>query len=94
MSGAQTAELAPQHPQMHRGRNKPKEKETNPLKKIYDNIWNYGFGAWISAIVVLGLSAGIISKKPGGSLRAAAAYNLALVCRDPQTVQDGQVYDL
>ncbi|KAF7171423.1 hypothetical protein CNMCM6106_005800 [Aspergillus hiratsukae] len=37
-----------------------------------------GLGLWISAVVVLGLSAGVISKTPPGALRSAASYNLAV----------------
>jgi hypothetical protein len=58
---------------------KGQEKETNPLKRTYDSLSNYIVAGWIMAIVVLGLSAGIVSKHPGAPLRAAAAYNLALV---------------
>jgi hypothetical protein len=55
------------------------EKETNPIKKLYDQAWNAGFGRWICTILVLGLSAAIISKTPASPLRSAASYNLAVV---------------
>lgn len=56
-----------------------KEKETNPVKKLYDDAFKADIGRWIASCAVIGLSAGIISKQPGQGLLAAAAYNLAVV---------------
>lgn len=59
----------------------PKEgKAKKSLQERYEQVWNMRAGVWIIAIVVLGLSAGIIAKKPRGPLLGAAAYNLAVVC--------------
>jgi hypothetical protein len=58
---------------------KKDEKETNPVKKIYDHLLNVAGARWILSIVILGLSAAIVAKKPEGLLLVAAAYNLAIV---------------
>lgn len=56
-----------------------KEKETNPVKKLYNDAFKADIGRWIAACAVIGLSAGIISKEPSQGLLAASAYNLAVV---------------
>jgi hypothetical protein len=56
-----------------------KEKETNPVKKLYNDAFKADIGRWIAACAVIGLAAGIISKEPGQGLLAASAYNLAVV---------------
>lgn len=56
-----------------------KEKETNPVKRLYDDAFKADIGRWIASCAVIGLSAGIISKHPGHNLLAASAYNLAVV---------------
>lgn len=56
-----------------------KAKEPNATKRRYDEMWQAGLGRWVSAIVVLGLAAGIISKGPGSPLLEAAAVNVACV---------------
>ncbi|KAF4471212.1 hypothetical protein FALBO_1857 [Fusarium albosuccineum] len=55
-----------------------KEKETNPVKKLYHEAFKADIARWISACAVIGLAAGIISKDPSKKLLAAAAYNLAV----------------
>ncbi|KAH1353325.1 hypothetical protein KXX63_002223 [Aspergillus fumigatus] len=50
----------------------------SPVGDLYSKIATGGFGLWISAVIVLGLSAGIISKTPPSALRSAASYNLAV----------------
>ncbi|KAH7197871.1 uncharacterized protein B0J16DRAFT_29476 [Fusarium flagelliforme] len=55
-----------------------KEKETNPVKKLYNDAFKADIGRWIAACAVIGLAAGIISKEPGQGLLAASAYNLAV----------------
>jgi hypothetical protein len=56
-----------------------KEKETNPVKRLYDDAFKADIGRWIASCAVIGLSAGIMSKHPGHNLLAASAYNLAVV---------------
>jgi hypothetical protein len=56
-----------------------KEKETNPVKKLYNDAFKADIGRWIAACAVIGLAAGIISKEPGQGLLAASVYNLAVV---------------
>jgi hypothetical protein len=56
-----------------------KEKETNPVKILYDDAFKADIGRWIASCAVIGLAAGIISKDPGQGLLAASAYNLAVV---------------
>lgn len=56
-----------------------REKETNPVKRLYDDTFKADIGRWIASCAVIGLSAGIISKHPGHNLLAASAYNLAVV---------------
>lgn len=56
-----------------------REKETNPVKRLYDDAFKADIGRWIASCAVIGLSAGIISKHPGHNLLAASAYNLAVV---------------
>jgi hypothetical protein len=56
-----------------------KEKETNAVKKLYDDAFRADIGRWTASCAVIGLSAGIISKHPGHNLLAASAYNLAVV---------------
>ncbi|KAF4214782.1 hypothetical protein CNMCM8980_000060 [Aspergillus fumigatiaffinis] len=55
-----------------------KGDDDGPVGDLYSKIATGGFGLWISAVVVLGLSAGIISKTPASPLRAAASYNLTV----------------
>ncbi|KAF4947682.1 hypothetical protein FSARC_13908, partial [Fusarium sarcochroum] len=55
-----------------------KEKETNPVKKLYDDAFKADIGRWIASCAVIGLAAGIISKNPGHEMLAASAYNLAV----------------
>ncbi|KAF4446136.1 hypothetical protein F53441_10199 [Fusarium austroafricanum] len=55
-----------------------KEKETNPVKKLYDDAFKADIARWIASCAVIGLSAGIISKSPGHQLLAASAFNLAV----------------
>ncbi|EXA47002.1 hypothetical protein FOVG_04270 [Fusarium oxysporum f. sp. pisi HDV247] len=55
-----------------------KEKETNPVKRLYDDAFKADIGKWIASCAVIGLSAGIMSKHPGHNLLAASAYNLAV----------------
>lgn len=57
----------------------PVTRKGKSLHERYEQLWNVRGGVWIIGIVVLGLAAGIISKKPQGHLLAAAAYNLAIV---------------
>ncbi|PKX88666.1 uncharacterized protein P174DRAFT_516307 [Aspergillus novofumigatus IBT 16806] len=55
-----------------------KDDDAGPVGDLYSKIDTGGFGLWVCAVVVLGLSAGIISKTPPGPLRSAASYNLAV----------------
>ncbi|KAF7131072.1 hypothetical protein CNMCM5793_004059 [Aspergillus hiratsukae] len=55
-----------------------KGNDNGPVGGLYSKIATGGLGLWISAVVVLGLSAGVISKTPPGPLRSAASYNLAV----------------
>ncbi|EGU73232.1 hypothetical protein FOXB_16257 [Fusarium oxysporum f. sp. conglutinans Fo5176] len=61
-----------------------KEKETNPVKRLYDDAFKADIGRWIASCAVIGLSAGIMSKHPGHNLLAASAYNLAVIPVRPQ----------
>lgn len=56
------------------------ERNERSLKELYLRAWDMRAAAWLVATAALGLSAGIISKKPGGPLVVAAAYNLCAVC--------------
>jgi hypothetical protein len=56
-----------------------KGDDDGPVGDLYSKIATGGFGLWISAVVVLGLSAGTISKTPASPLRSAASYNLTVV---------------
>ncbi|KAK5995473.1 hypothetical protein PT974_03881 [Cladobotryum mycophilum] len=55
-------------------------QELNPVTRLYDHALNAGGGRWLCSIIVLGLSAGIISKHPPKLLLAASAFNLAVAC--------------
>ncbi|RHZ46499.1 uncharacterized protein CDV56_104042 [Aspergillus thermomutatus] len=46
-----------------------KDDNNGPVGDLYSKIITGGFGLWVSAVVVLGLSAGIISKSPPSPLR-------------------------
>ncbi|KXJ91496.1 hypothetical protein Micbo1qcDRAFT_204733 [Microdochium bolleyi] len=56
------------------------EASKNPIEHIFDRMFTVGFGRWLISMVVLGLAAGIVSKRPVGGLRAAAIYNIAIGC--------------
>lgn len=56
-----------------------KANDKNPVSHLYDRAFSMGAGRWLSGILVLGLSAGIISKNPPNPLLGAAAGNLACV---------------
>lgn len=59
------------------GKNHRKDK--NPTKRIYDSMYQVGQGRWVMAIVVLGLSAAIVAKKPKGWTLAGGAVNITCV---------------
>lgn len=62
---------------------KPALEEKNPVELRYDQLTNARIGRWLSAAIVLGLAAGVISKHPGSLLLAASAVNIAIVSPPP-----------